>query len=48
MISNKSSPIRSIVCNYWETVYAGEEENELRQEQNKVIGKNIFEIMFLN
>ena len=31
--------IRSIVCDYSDTVYAGEEENELREEENKVVGK---------
>ena len=31
--------IRSIVRDYWDTVYAGEEENELREEENKVIVK---------
>ena len=34
--------IKTLVCDYWDNVYAGEEENELREEENKVIGKNIF------
>jgi hypothetical protein len=40
--------IKSMICDYWENVYAGEEENELSEEENKVSGKTIFEILLLN
>jgi hypothetical protein len=37
-----------MICDYWENLYAGEEENELSEEEDKVIGKTIFEILLLN
>ncbi|KIK00434.1 hypothetical protein K443DRAFT_7641 [Laccaria amethystina LaAM-08-1] len=27
--------IKSMICDYWENLYAGEEENELSEEENK-------------
>ena len=40
--------IRGLVCDYRENVYAGEEENEPREEENRVIGKNIFQFLLMN